>query len=103
MAEVQCQLGLAKVEVDLEAVAVEDPVVRLDVELLQRCVVAAEIREARLVMRLHVHRAFIEQALSGGKGDIDAARVVAVDELEMAVADVGEPVDVVGKEGVQDA
>jgi hypothetical protein len=103
MAEIERQPRLAEIERDLEAVAVEDAVAGLDPEPLQRLVVAAELGKARLVMRGDDDLVGRDEALSRRKRDVDAARVVAVDELEMAVADVRDTMHVVREEGAQDA
>jgi hypothetical protein len=65
--------------------------------------VQAELAERGLVVRARLHGTGVDEVAPRREGDVDAARVVAVHELEVAVCRVRDPVDVVGEEGLQDA
>jgi hypothetical protein len=104
VADVEDEFGAVEVEGHLKAIAVEDQVLGLDSELRQFLGVHPELAEGALLMRAGPHLLLVvEQREPGREGHIDAARIVAVDEPVMAVGDVGQAVDVIGEEGLQDA
>ncbi len=101
MAAEQGEAAIAEIELHLQAVAREDLAVGPDPERGEIAIMHAGRSKTEILVRAHAHPLRRQQIAPRREADIDVAAVIAVEQREMAVAVVGDAVDVIGEEGLQ--